>query len=70
MRRLVCFVSFIAFLGSAAAFGQGASANLTGTARDASGAVLPGVTITAIHAGTNDTRMCLTSPEVVRCGLS
>ena len=61
MRRLVCLVSFIVFLGSPAAFGQGSSANLTGTARDASGAVLPGVTITAIHAGTNDTRTTVTS---------
>jgi Carboxypeptidase regulatory-like domain/TonB dependent receptor len=62
MRRLACFVTLITVVGSAMAFGQGSSA-LTGTAKDASGAVLPGVTITAVHSGTNDTRTTVTSAD-------
>ena len=38
------------------AFAQAASANLTGTIKDASGGVLPGVSITAKNIATNDTR--------------
>jgi hypothetical protein len=63
MRRVISVVTFIVFLGRVAASGQGASANLTGTAKDASGAVLPGVTITAVNAGTNDTRTTVTSGD-------
>jgi outer membrane receptor protein involved in Fe transport len=62
MPQLIRFVTFVVFLGPAAAFGQGSSA-LTGIAKDASGAVLPGVTITAVHAGTNDTRTTVTSVD-------
>ena len=40
----------------AAAFAQSASANLTGTIKDTSGGVLPGVTISARNVATNDTR--------------
>src|SRR5206468_1605062 len=46
-----------------AARGQSASANLTGTAKDPSGAVLPGVTITTVNAGTNDTRTTVTGSD-------
>src|SRR5437867_5651244 len=63
MRRLACVFILIVCAGPVMAFGQAASANLTGTARDASGAVLPGVTITAVHAGTNDTRTTVTSVD-------
>jgi outer membrane receptor protein involved in Fe transport len=63
MRRLGCCVSFMVLLASVAAFAQGVSANLTGTAKDTSGAVLPGVTITAVNAGTNDTRTTVTSTD-------
>lgn len=42
-------------------FAQAATANLTGTVKDASGGVLPGVTITARNAGTNETRTAVTS---------
>ena len=46
MRRLACFVISIVAVVPGTAFGRAASANLTGTAKDSSGAVLPGVTIT------------------------
>ena len=42
---------------------QGASANLTGTVKDPSGAVLPGVTFTARHIGTNVTRSSATTED-------
>ena len=63
MRRLACVFILIVCAGPVMAFGQAASANLTGTAKDTSGAVLPGVTITAVNAGTNDTRTTVTSAD-------
>ena len=47
----------------ASALAQAASANLTGTVKDPSGAVLPGVTITARHVGTNETRTTVTTND-------
>ena len=63
MRQWVTWVTFLVLLGPVTAFGQAASANLTGTAKDTSGAILPGVTITAVNAGTNDTRTTVTSAD-------
>jgi outer membrane receptor protein involved in Fe transport len=63
MPRLACIVTFMIVLGPVAAWSQGASANVTGTAKDSSGAVLPGVTITAVNSGTNDTRTTVTSSD-------
>ena len=45
------------------AFAQAASANLTGTVKDSSGGVLPGVTITARNVGTNDTRTTVSESD-------
>src|ERR1700730_9797754 len=44
-------------------FAQGASANLTGTAKDTSGGVLPGVTISARNVATNETRTAITETD-------
>src|ERR1700674_841631 len=44
--RLVGLCAFVALL-PAAGFAQGVSASITGTVKDASGAVLPGVTVEA-----------------------
>src|SRR6266699_2842506 len=63
MRRWLTWVTLLVLFGPVTAFGQAASANLTGTAKDTSGAVLPGVTITAVNAGTNDTRTTVTSAD-------
>ena len=53
----------IALLLPAGAAGQSADATLTGTIKDPSGAIVPGVTITARNTGTNETRTAVTSPE-------
>ncbi|MGH9330089.1 MAG: carboxypeptidase regulatory-like domain-containing protein, partial [Vicinamibacterales bacterium] len=53
----------IALLLPAGAAGQSADATLTGTINDSTGAVVPGVTITARHVGTNETRTGITSAE-------
>ena len=53
----------IALLLPAGAAGQSADATLTGTIKDPSGAVVPGVTVTARNTGTNETRTAVTSPE-------
>jgi outer membrane receptor protein involved in Fe transport len=44
-------------------FAQGASANLTGTVKDTSGGVLPGVTISARNVATNETRTVVTEND-------
>jgi hypothetical protein len=48
MRRTLAIIFLIA-LGTCLGFGQGATASISGVVRDASGAVIPGVTITAKH---------------------
>src|SRR6266849_949215 len=63
MRTLIFRVSFIVMITPLAAFGQGSSAAFTGTVKDTSGGVLPGVTITAKNVATNDTRTTVTSNE-------
>ena len=57
MRKSLLPVSlFLLSLVPATAFAQAASANLTGTVKDTSGGVLPGVSITARNTATNDVR--------------
>ncbi|PYV16012.1 MAG: hypothetical protein DMG07_08605, partial [Acidobacteria bacterium] len=51
----------IALRPSTPCFAQGATGTIVGTAKDGSGAVLPGVTVTATHLGTNASRSTLTS---------
>ena len=53
----------IALLLPAGAAAQSADATLTGTIKDPTGGVVPGVTITARNTGTNETRTAVTSPE-------
>jgi len=48
---------------TASAAAHAASATLRGTVRDESGAVLPGVTLTARHAQTNVSRSAVTDPQ-------
>ena len=50
-------------LNPASAVAQSASSTLTGTVRDASAAVIPGVTITARNTATNETRTAVSSPD-------
>ena len=50
-------------LNPASAAAQSASSTLTGTVRDASAAVIPGVTITARNTATNETRTAVSSPD-------
>jgi outer membrane receptor protein involved in Fe transport len=50
-------------LAPVAAFGQASSANLTGTVKDTSGGVLPGVTISAKSVATNDIRTTVTAAD-------
>src|SRR5690348_1640114 len=44
-------------MGSCLIFGQGATGSISGVVRDASGAVIPGVTVTAKHVESGLTRM-------------
>ena len=48
-------------LGSCLAFGQGATAAISGVVHDATGAVLPGVTVTAKHTDSGLTRTVVSS---------
>ena len=63
MRTVFMCAVLATLLIPATAFGQGSSATLTGTVKDASGGVLPGVTLTAKNVATNDTRTTVTSNE-------
>jgi outer membrane receptor protein involved in Fe transport len=47
----------------AAALAQSANATLTGTVKDTSGGVLPGVTITATNTATNESRSTVSEPD-------
>src|SRR5580765_9063030 len=61
-RSLVSFVVFITslFLAVSAARGQVTTATLYGVVQDTSKAILPGVTVTVTHQGTNLTREAVT----------
>ena len=61
MKR-VFFIAFL-MLVSKAAWSQAISGTILGTITDASGAVLPGVTVTAVNLGTNLTREVISNAE-------
>jgi len=56
----IAVVSLIAF-GSCAVFGQVSTAAISGVVRDASGAVVPGVTVTVKHVESGLTRTVVTN---------
>src|SRR5213593_1311734 len=51
--KVIAGVVFVLFVYSAAAGAQNITATLVGTAKDETGAVLPGVDITIVHVATN-----------------
>src|SRR5262249_47188319 len=59
--RLTAVVIGWVVLGSCLAFGQGATATMSGIVRDASGAVLPGVSISVKNAESGLTRTALSN---------
>src|SRR2546426_1872620 len=63
MRGLCAWIAVAWLLIPPAAFGQASSANLTGTVKDTSGGVLPGVTITAKNIATNESRTTVTAAD-------
>jgi hypothetical protein len=63
MRGLCAWFAVVWLLLPHAAFGQASSANLTGTVKDTSGAVLPGVTITAKSVATNEVRTTVSGSD-------
>ncbi|MPY86592.1 MAG: TonB-dependent receptor plug domain-containing protein [Luteitalea sp.] len=62
VRRMVCvlLVAGLLFVSSPALAQTGGTATVRGTVTDASGAVLPGVTVTITNSGTRDTRTAIT----------
>jgi outer membrane receptor protein involved in Fe transport len=64
MVRSVAVLISLLFSGVVSVHAQSAStASIGGTVRDASGAVLPGVTVTASHIDTGQTRATVTDPD-------
>src|SRR2546427_2814164 len=59
MKR-VFFIAFLMLM-SKAAWSQAITGTILGTITDPSGAVLPGVTVTAVNTGTNLTRQVITN---------
>src|SRR3954453_6043400 len=60
---LAALALIIVALGPSSALAQSANANLTGTVKDSSGAVLPGVTITARNTATNESRTIVSQAD-------
>ena len=60
LKRLVQFVAFVLCLWAAGAYAQSDLATIVGTAKDASGAVVPGVQVKVTNEGTNDVRKTVT----------
>src|SRR5205823_6637142 len=61
MRRLLVSWGLLSMLLSAQAFGQSTNATVSGTVGDATGAVLPGVEVTATNNGTGVVTTVLTN---------
>ncbi|MCI0663961.1 MAG: carboxypeptidase-like regulatory domain-containing protein, partial [Acidobacteria bacterium] len=62
-RKALLFVAPAVLLASAIVFGQSTTATLSGVIRDASGAVVPGVKVTAKNTQTSATRETTTDTE-------
>jgi hypothetical protein len=65
MKRLLATTAAWLLLIPALLLGQAANATLTGTAKDATGGVMPGVTITVRNQGTNEVRTAVSSADGV-----
>ena len=61
--RLVCFIWAIAMPAAAFAQAQAANGNIEGTVRDATGAVVPGVTVTVLNTELGTRRAVVTSEQ-------
>src|SRR6267378_4398986 len=53
MKIKICVIVTVLFLAAAELLAQGDRGIITGTVKDATGAVVPGVKVTAIHLATN-----------------
>ena len=62
-RKVLLLATLMAMLASAIALGQTTTATLSGVVKDASGALLPDVKITARNASTGATRDTMTDSE-------
>jgi hypothetical protein len=63
-RSAICLVvALVCLIGSATVFGQLPTATVLGTVKDQSGALLPGVTVTARNTDTNDTRKAVAGTD-------
>jgi iron complex outermembrane recepter protein len=62
-QTLVIAVAMVAMAGGAPAWAQAPQGKITGFVRDASGAVLPGVTVTATNQATKDSQTTTTGTE-------
>jgi len=61
MRRIFLAVGLVVFVFSALVFGQSTNATVSGTVQDGTGAVLPGVEVTAKNNGTGVTTNVITN---------
>jgi Carboxypeptidase regulatory-like domain len=62
-RLVLALILALVFLGGSTAFGQGTSASLTGQVTDNSGAIVPGVTVTATNTDTGLAQTAITNGE-------
>src|SRR5687768_17096370 len=63
LRRVTLALVYVLAVGVPPVVAQSLNATLAGVVRDSSGGVLPGVTVTARHTGTNQTRDTVTDAE-------
>jgi hypothetical protein len=63
VRRVALALVFVLAAGVSPVIAQSLNATLAGVVRDSSGGVLPGVTVTSRHTGTNQTRETVTDAE-------
>ena len=63
MTRTFCLLLMLSLWSALVAFGQSATASLTGVVRDPTGAVVPNAAVRATNTGTNAEFQATTSPE-------